>query len=1022
MDYITDFLPKYPNVKDQTKELFNPYPNVPFNAAIYNKKEFNRLERIEELPKEAGIHMKHQENISNFLSSNTMYDVLVVDHEMGTGKTCTAVHSIEKIRNEKNSNFKGAMIFANGQGLLNNFKNELIFKCTDGQYIPEDYEDLTNKQKDNQNRLNSKIKHFYRFNTFETFAKNTIKKLSDEDLIKIYSNRIIVMDEIHNIQLKADAKSGLNVYKEFHRFFHLIKNFKIILLSGTPMKDGPEEIASVMNLVLPVNEQLPTKGNFLEEFFTIEDELIKIRPEKKQELKSKFRGKISFLKAMESDVKKEFIGEKLRHFIVNKNYMSKFQSDSYKSFLESEKDKKLYPKPSQASLFVFPDGSIGEEGFNKYAEKRERKVGLGVKKRKVTTYSLRKNLKDLLMKGVDVASRKLEQYNTMLDNLQKYSTKYTTIIRDLLKDENKKKKGFIYIYDVTGSGAILFSLLLGEFGFSRSTGRDRKEGLRYSILTGKTTTEKEKVNILKSFNKKENKFGDYIKVIIGSKVLAEGYTLKNIQNIYVTTPWWNYSTIAQVIARGYRLGSHEDLLEKGIEPIVKIYQLASVPENGVMSIDLHRYNISEIKDVNIKYIERLIKEAAFDCQLNYERNRRTGYDGQRECEYMNCDYVCDETLDFSELDYSTYQLYHLNSTVEKIKNTIQTVFLKTFSMDIKSIYLLFPNNLEIEVLSALRNMINKNVLIKNKYGFDCYLRESNNIFFLADDITETDTGYYTEKPIIKEKINIDKEINFKIIDSISILKDRESIINELSKLDLEIQEQFLEISITLNTLGKSNLIVNVIIEHYKNRYIEIENKIVSSLLMKTEIDNDLRCMNKDTGVWEDCDEEYFERYREQKKEKKRNLAVNKYGYYGLINSTLTNEATGKSEFCMLDASKVYIENASKRPSGKRCVNWNKMALVDMIVNIFMIPSPDNFLEGKNRKTLLVMFNGIKKLTKLVNDKGIDINSLTDDKLKMYIYWNKKPVYECCNHIEELFREKELLIEDTNCGISEKNKK
>ena len=38
------------------------------------------------------------------------------------------------------------------------------------------------------------------------------------------------------------------------------------------------------------------------------------------------------------------------------------------------------------------------------------------------------------------------------------------------------------------------------------------------------------------------------------------------------------------------------------------------------SIDLRMYQGSEIKDLNIKGIERIIKEAAFDCALNYNRN------------------------------------------------------------------------------------------------------------------------------------------------------------------------------------------------------------------------------------------------------------------------------------------------------------------------------------------------------------------------------------------------------------------
>lgn len=60
----------------------------------------------------------------------------------------------------------------------------------------------------------------------------------------------------------SKATSSLNIYKQFHRFLHVVKDCKILLMSGTPMKDGVEEIASVMNLILPLNKQLITGDDF----------------------------------------------------------------------------------------------------------------------------------------------------------------------------------------------------------------------------------------------------------------------------------------------------------------------------------------------------------------------------------------------------------------------------------------------------------------------------------------------------------------------------------------------------------------------------------------------------------------------------------------------------------------------------------------------------------------------------------------------------------------------------------------
>ena len=92
---------------------------------------------------------------------------------------------------------------------------------------------------------------------------------------KRYSNMIIVIDEIHNIRVQSKEKK-LNIYNEFHKFLHNVSGCKTILMSGTPMKDSPTEIADVMNLILPLSQQLPTGKTFHSTFLDEEGE---IKPE-----------------------------------------------------------------------------------------------------------------------------------------------------------------------------------------------------------------------------------------------------------------------------------------------------------------------------------------------------------------------------------------------------------------------------------------------------------------------------------------------------------------------------------------------------------------------------------------------------------------------------------------------------------------------------------------------------------------------------------------------------------------------
>lgn len=247
---IEDFLPKYPNITKKDYQFLNPYKDD-FYDVIFKKKEFydERLTEEEPLPTEKGVQMKHQKIISRFFSSYTIYDELILVHEMGTGKTCSAIGAVEQIKNE-NNNFKGVYIFAKGVNLLNNFKKELRDNCTGGQYIPEGHNP---EEKDggcgkpvhkryglSERELAIRSKKlyddYYNFNTFETFAKH-LHSLSDAEIQERYSNYIIVIDEVHNLRIQdVTEKNRISMYTEFHRFLHLIKNRKILLLSGTPMK------------------------------------------------------------------------------------------------------------------------------------------------------------------------------------------------------------------------------------------------------------------------------------------------------------------------------------------------------------------------------------------------------------------------------------------------------------------------------------------------------------------------------------------------------------------------------------------------------------------------------------------------------------------------------------------------------------------------------------------------------------------------------------------------------------------
>lgn len=916
MDDIIDFLPIYPDIKDES-----------FNEQIYNKKELYDIYNNNTINDYKTKFMKHQLFISYFFSSYTLYDQLLLYHSMGSGKTCTSIACIEKIRSE-NSSFSGAIIFAKGNLLLKNYKNEILGnKCL-------------------ANPLNkSLIKQYYQFETFQKFVNNEIKNKTDEYIVKQYSNHIIVIDEVHNIRQDEDK----TLYKHFHKFLHLIKNCKVLLMSGTPIKDKIDEIADIMNLILPKDEQLPIKDEFLNKYFDEQESFDNdiryiLKKNKINELKSKFRGRVSYLQSTQSlDVKKEFIGElygPLKNIVVFPTIMSDHQTNGYKTALSDHKDEEVTYEENEeitydeseipdliqdseydgvgnkdsfdvnstnASIFVFPDGSYGMKGFKKYII-TENIIG-------GNNYKLNKELKKFL-------TEEKSDEETLLKNIGKCSSKYEHAIRNILestKDSKNKKCIFVYSNHVTGGGVILFSLLLELFDFKNANkdsnilkyikkkdkdkNKDKltivKTGKRYILTTTKNAKDSQKI-INDVFNHKDNVHGDYINIIIGSRIVSEGFSFNHIQQEYIITPYWNYSEIDQAIARGLRTKSHDALIKSlkdnnlDIIPTLEIYQYVSIPnKDSIPSIDINHYKKSEIKDINSKMIERIIKESSFDCTFN--KKIIYGYDNKRECEYQKCEYECDDVLN-RDLDYSTDKIFYLNKggINKNLKNKVIEIFKTRFFITTTEI-----NNYDNSdyIFLFLKEIVDNKEIIYNKYGIPCFLYEDNNIFYVTDNANISNnflSSYYTETPNIYKKPQniITKELmnTTNSTEQIIIKLFKETDPNAIIKLIISLNPTIVQLILEQIILLRKNK--NLIYDFLRNFILETDDGIISWILYdyKKKNNNDLKFFSYETSEWINCNKKEIDIFNEYIDE----IRDKEYKYFGYY--TIDKEANKTNNF------------------------------------------------------------------------------------------------------------------------------
>lgn len=813
---IQQYIPNYPLLNSQ--DVFDSFDAENFTSKIFHKKEFYDLKLEKNMKQNPDGLLDHQKVIARFLSPHTIYDELFLNHQAGSGKTCAAIATIEA--NLDSSRFNKALIILKNKELIDKFIAEISYKCTNNKYIPVLEPDPTLSQEQfeqkKKRKIRKKIFQKYSLYTYETFYSNFLESMTMPQLRKRFSNTVIVLDEIQNITIKQ--------YDKYHEFLHNLDNRKILIMTATAMRNDAFEIVPIMNLILPLELQFPIDPK--EFYSTLFNNRKEISENGKKYLENRLRGRVSYLETR-IDIQKQFIGNvipPLKFTKVVPSSMSNFQSENYQFIYESEQKQSdaettssgFYLQSQEAALFIFPDGSVGNAGFDKYV--------------KYSALTKKYSFVDDLKREFAKANNKEQK----LKLIAKFSTKYAETIRNIL--DNRNKNTFVFCTSIKGSGAIVFGLCLGLFGYSMVTNSKQVSGnsAKYTILSSETSTDISK--IISAFNSKHNNRGQKLQVIIGGMKISEGFTFRNIQNIHVLTPHWNFAIIDQTLARGIRAFAHRDLPEK---PMVDIYlhvAMNNIP--NLRNIDLYMYKTAEDKDYIIKQIEYQLKINAFDCPITYERNLHSNAEEfSRDCQFNSCRYRCNGIniypyqLRPDQLDYTTYDLYyHSPKTREQLTERLVQMFQKVYQLTFEQIeYILKYENQIVftssELYSTLENIEMKNIVLYDHFGFKCFLKSEDNVYYLAQEITSNSKSdvYYLENPRLMKKMdmetfieqlsqqNIQQKISY-----IAGLELKEQV-EEIDKLEPEIKNIYIEQAFINSQVNENlNPLTKEILTMYKN--------------------------------------------------------------------------------------------------------------------------------------------------------------------------------------------------------------
>ena len=224
--------------------------------------------------------MPHQLFVKNFLSFQTPYNSLLLYHGLGSGKTCSSIGISEEMRQYmKQVGIKQRIIVIAAPNVQANFKLQLFderrLKEVDGLWNIESCAGNTLIQEVNPTNLKgiprekiisqvkSIINQYYVFMGYvelsnyirkktavlnEGFSEEDQRKMEVQNMRKFFNNRLIIIDEVHNIRLSEDNKDD-KTGKLLMKLAKYCNNMRFLLLSATPMYNDPREVIWLLNLM-----------------------------------------------------------------------------------------------------------------------------------------------------------------------------------------------------------------------------------------------------------------------------------------------------------------------------------------------------------------------------------------------------------------------------------------------------------------------------------------------------------------------------------------------------------------------------------------------------------------------------------------------------------------------------------------------------------------------------------------------------------------------------------------------------
>jgi hypothetical protein len=288
------------------REIFVNFINSlfePYKRELQENKEGISCDTIGKTSSDFSL-LTHQKIVRDYMNLYTPYRGLLLYHGLGSGKTCTSIAIAEGMKDSK------SVIIMTPASLRANYVGELK-KCGDLLYkknqfwewisidqypeslttmsailnLPQEYirkhggaffvnikkksnyDELSDTSKQVlEEQLNEMIKQKYQFINYNGLREKRLGEMTSGYTKNIFDNNVVIIDEAHNFisrivnKLKkekpiAENKRGekerlpLNLATKLYDMLLSAKNARIILLSGTPVINYPNEFGILFNIL-----------------------------------------------------------------------------------------------------------------------------------------------------------------------------------------------------------------------------------------------------------------------------------------------------------------------------------------------------------------------------------------------------------------------------------------------------------------------------------------------------------------------------------------------------------------------------------------------------------------------------------------------------------------------------------------------------------------------------------------------------------------------------------------------------